>query len=92
MIDPAATCKLAARRAVNTSPAVKFLDATFCGSSQTRIDDTALKAIIGDAYRGAGLKPKDVDTGAVILTGEALRRENARSISVKRCVEFTFQS
>ena len=49
--------------------------------SETRIDETALKAIIGGAYEGAGLAPKDIDTGAVILTGEALRRENAQAIS-----------
>ena len=49
--------------------------------SETRIDETALKAIIDDAYRGAGLATKDIDTGAVILTGEALRRENAQGIS-----------
>src|SRR5258705_9461475 len=49
--------------------------------SETRIDDAALKAIIADAYRGAGIVPKDIDTGAVILTGEALRRENAQAIS-----------
>ena len=29
----------------------------------------------------AGIEPKDIDTGAVILTGEALRRENAQAIS-----------
>ena len=49
--------------------------------NETRIDDEALKRIIDDAYRGAGLKPADVDTGAVILTGEALRRESAQAIS-----------
>jgi ethanolamine utilization protein EutA len=49
--------------------------------NETRIDETALRAIIEDAYRGAGLTPKDIDTGAVILTGEALRRENAQGIS-----------
>jgi len=49
--------------------------------SETRIDDAALKAIIADAYRGAGVAPKDIDTGAVILTGEALRRENAQAIA-----------
>ena len=49
--------------------------------SETRIDDAALQKIIADAYTGAGLAAKDVDTGAVILTGEALRRENAESIS-----------
>src|SRR5258706_1718946 len=49
--------------------------------SETRIDDTALKAIIDDAYRAAGIRAGDIDTGAVILTGEALRRENAQAIS-----------
>jgi ethanolamine utilization protein EutA len=49
--------------------------------SETRIDDAALKAIIARAYESAGIAPKDIDTGAVILTGEALRRENAQGIS-----------
>jgi len=50
-------------------------------SSETRIDDVKLGQIIQDAYTGAGLKSSEVDTGAVILTGEALRRENAQGIS-----------
>ena len=50
-------------------------------ASETRIDDVKLGQIIRDAYEGAGLKPEEVDTGAVILTGEALRRENAQGIS-----------
>jgi len=49
--------------------------------SETRIDDDALQRIIGEAYRAAGVEAKDIDTGAVILTGEALRRENAQAIS-----------
>ncbi|MCH8858141.1 MAG: ethanolamine ammonia-lyase reactivating factor EutA [Proteobacteria bacterium] len=49
--------------------------------SETRIDDVALSAIIEDAYAKAGLKPADIDTGTVILTGEALRRENAEAIT-----------
>ncbi len=49
--------------------------------SETRIDEAALRAIIHGAYRAAGIEPKDIDTGAVILTGEALRRENAQGIS-----------
>jgi ethanolamine utilization protein EutA len=48
--------------------------------SEERIDDARLREIIGDAYRGAGINPKDIDTGVVILTGEALRRENAQAI------------
>jgi ethanolamine utilization protein EutA len=49
--------------------------------SETRIDDAALKRIIDDAYSSARIAPADIDTGAVILTGEALRRENAEGIS-----------
>jgi ethanolamine utilization protein EutA len=50
-------------------------------SSDERIDDAALGAIIDRAYEAAGVKPDDIDTGVVILTGEALRRENAEAIA-----------
>lgn len=50
-------------------------------ASETRIDDEKLSAIIEEAYTEAGVDKKDIDTGAVILTGEALRRENAQAIS-----------
>jgi ethanolamine utilization protein EutA len=50
-------------------------------SSDERIDDAALGRIIDDAYDAAGVKPGDIDTGVVILTGEALRRENAEAIA-----------
>jgi ethanolamine utilization protein EutA len=49
--------------------------------SDERIDERALGAIIDDAYANAGMRPRDIDTGAVILTGEALRRENAEGIA-----------
>src|SRR5438093_1215949 len=50
-------------------------------SSDERIDDAALGAIIDDAYKTAGVEVQDIDTGVVILTGEALRRENAEAIA-----------
>ena len=50
-------------------------------ASEERIDDAALGAIIDEAYAAAGVKPGDIDTGVVILTGEALRRENAEAIA-----------
>lgn len=46
-----------------------------------RIHAEALGAFIAAAYRNAGLSPQGVDSGAVILTGEALKRENARAIA-----------
>jgi len=47
---------------------------------ENRIDERAVGAIIDEAYAGAGLHPDNIDTGSVILTGEALRRENAQAI------------
>jgi ethanolamine utilization protein EutA len=49
--------------------------------NEERIDDAKLGAIIDDAYAAAGLAPSEIDTGVVILTGEALRRENAQGIA-----------
>jgi ethanolamine utilization protein EutA len=49
--------------------------------SEERIDDKALGAIIDQAYAQARLHPDNIDTGVVILTGEALRRENAAAIT-----------
>src|SRR6185312_6065749 len=45
------------------------------------IDRDALARIIADAYRAADILPENVDTGAVILTGEALRRSNSQNIA-----------
>src|SRR6516225_6999956 len=49
--------------------------------NEERIDDLNLGTIIDDAYVAAGLPPDSIDTGVVILTGEALRRENAQAIA-----------
>ena len=49
--------------------------------SEERIDDQAIGGIIDSAYEAAGTHPDNIDTGAVILTGEALRRENAKAIA-----------
>jgi ethanolamine utilization protein EutA len=49
--------------------------------SDTLIDARALGAIVDEAYHQANLHPDNIDTGVVILTGEALRRENAERIA-----------
>jgi ethanolamine utilization protein EutA len=49
--------------------------------SEERIDEAGLGKIIDDAYEQAGLHPDAIDAGVVILTGEALRRENAETIA-----------
>ena len=46
----------------------------------TRIDVEALEAFINQQYKNAGIKREEVDTGALILTGVAVRRRNARAI------------
>jgi ethanolamine utilization protein EutA len=49
--------------------------------SEERIDEARLGAIIDAAYDAANVHPDNIDTGVVILTGEALRRENAQAIA-----------
>src|SRR5512142_1139874 len=49
-------------------------------SSARRIDTDALSAFIDRAYAAAGWTRDMVDTGAVITTGEAARKENAAAI------------
>ncbi len=44
------------------------------------IDAGKLGAFIADCYRESGFARDDVDSGAVILTGEAIKRRNARAI------------
>jgi ethanolamine utilization protein EutA len=47
----------------------------------TRIDVEALGKFINDQYQSAKIRREDVDTGALILTGVAVRRRNARAIA-----------
>lgn len=55
--------------------------------SQTQIDEQKLKAIIAREYEKSGIKPEEVDSGAVIITGETARKENAEKI-MKSLVHF----
>ena len=49
-------------------------------SSPSRIDTDALAAFIDRSYAESGWRRDDVDSGAVIATGEAARKENAAAI------------
>jgi ethanolamine utilization protein EutA len=49
--------------------------------ADTSIDADALGIFVEDAYAQAGLRRSQVDSGAVILTGEALKRVNAKAIA-----------
>ena len=85
--SPASTCAATAR----TSPAaITSCRGRPCSSRRwrsrpmpaTSASTTPRSAsIIDEAYAAAGMKPGDIDTGVVILTGEALRRENAEAIA-----------
>ena len=49
--------------------------------SGTLIDTQKVQEFVQGAYREAGFTSGEVDTGAVVITGEALKKENARPIS-----------
>src|ERR1700692_1431864 len=48
--------------------------------SDGTIDATALGRSTRESYQAAGIATSEVDSGAVILTGEAIKRKNARAI------------
>src|SRR5947199_9950246 len=49
-------------------------------SAEETIDADALGALIERQYKDAKVNPDEIDTGALILTGVAVRRRNARKI------------
>lgn len=49
--------------------------------SSTLIDVDILRDFFQAEYAAAGLTPEQIDTGAVVITGEALKKENAQPIS-----------
>src|SRR5215471_14422196 len=48
---------------------------------KTTIDTEKLNEFIQEAYQNAQLTPNDIDTGALIVTGEAAKKKNAEAIS-----------
>jgi ethanolamine utilization protein EutA len=48
---------------------------------KTTIDTNRLGDFIHEAYRKADLTPEDIDTGAIIVTGEAAKKKNAEAIA-----------
>jgi ethanolamine utilization protein EutA len=49
--------------------------------SATEIDFAVVRAFIEQGYAEAGLTPDMIDSGAVVITGEALKKENAQPIA-----------
>lgn len=48
---------------------------------EARMDAQALRKIVEQEYRAAGITRDRVDTGAIIVTGETSRRENAAAVA-----------
>lgn len=48
--------------------------------SEHRMDAAALREMVEEEYRKAGITREDVDTGAIIITGETSRKENAKAV------------
>jgi ethanolamine utilization protein EutA len=48
--------------------------------SPSRMDGEGIRKIVEAEYRSAGITRQEVDTGAVIITGESSRKENARAV------------
>lgn len=44
------------------------------------VDGAGIREIVKKEYEAAGITPEQVDTGAVIITGETSRKENARQV------------
>jgi ethanolamine utilization protein EutA len=64
------------RRVIGRSP---ILLTPFTGD--WNIEAAPLKELVDATFQEAGLTREDIDTGAVIITGEAARRDNARKIA-----------
>ena len=47
---------------------------------QDRVDGQGIRDIVEREYARAGIRREQVDTGAVIITGETSRKENARAV------------
>lgn len=47
---------------------------------ESHVDGVAIREIVQEEYQKAGIRREDVDTGAIIITGETSRKENARAV------------
>lgn len=44
------------------------------------VDGEQIRALVAKEYEAAGIRAEDVDTGAIIITGETSRKENAAAV------------
>ena len=47
---------------------------------QDRVDGDGIREIVAAEFDKAGIRREDVDSGAIIITGETSRKENARTV------------
>ena len=47
---------------------------------ESHVNGDAIRRIVEEEYSKAGITPATVDTGAIIITGETSRKENARAV------------
>ena len=47
---------------------------------ESHVDGNGIRKIVEAEYQKAGIRREDVDTGAIIITGETSRKENARTV------------
>ena len=62
------------------TPYADLSEAADGGADNATIDAVALRAFVDGQYALAGVTPELIDSGALILTGVAVRRSNARAI------------
>lgn len=48
--------------------------------SEQLVDGDGIRKLVTAEYEAAGIRREDVDTGAIIITGETSRKENARAV------------
>lgn len=71
---------LAMRRQVKARETLHLSSVVLTPYADAQIDLTRLRGTLARAFADAGLKPDDIDTGVIIMTGVAARRANAAAI------------
>lgn len=69
--------KVAERALFHCSP---IMLTPYRADNSNLLDAEKIGAFVRTSYANAGLTPEDIDTGAIVITGEALKKENARPI------------
>jgi len=62
---------------IQSKEVIYYSKVQFTPIKNNLIDKERLKELVTWEYRNAGISPEDVKTGAVMITGESLRKENA---------------